>query len=141
MEPRYLNANRTYPTFSGECSTDLAVWGLAAALWEIAKNAVAKEMSTGQTACQNGACGERIRQPVDTPAERERLLLKPAEVVGMLGVSRGKVYEMVHTGEIPSIRMGRRIGIPRKAVEKWIAEHCNAISLSNPVWFLPKGLP
>ena len=122
MDFKHPNERRPYPTISGDPSTDLAIWGLAAALWERAKNAVAKEMSTSQTSSENRAYGERNIQPVDTIVKRERLLLKPAEVVEMLGVGRSKVYEMLRTGEIPSIRMGRSIGIPRKALEKWVAE-------------------
>jgi hypothetical protein len=43
MDSKRLDANRTYPTFSGGPSTDRAVWGLSVVLSEIVKNALAKE--------------------------------------------------------------------------------------------------
>ena len=35
----------------------------------------------------------------------------------MLGLSRGLTYEAIRQGEIPSIRIGRRIIIPRASLE------------------------
>jgi len=43
MDSKRLDANRTYPTFSGDPATDHALWGLSVVLWEIAKGALAKE--------------------------------------------------------------------------------------------------
>lgn len=36
----------------------------------------------------------------------------------LLGLSRGLMYEAVRTGQIPSLRIGRRILIPRAALEQ-----------------------
>jgi len=38
----------------------------------------------------------------------------------MLGIARGKAYEHVRSGEIPSIRMGRRLLIPRDRFHAWL---------------------
>jgi excisionase family DNA binding protein len=51
-----------------------------------------------------------------------KLLLRPKEVGETLGVSRTRVYQMLATREIESIRIGRSIRVPVDAVETWISE-------------------
>ena len=51
----------------------------------------------------------------------DRLLLKPVEVTEILGISRSRIYEMLATGELPSLRVGRCIRIPTDALKKWIS--------------------
>jgi excisionase family DNA binding protein len=48
------------------------------------------------------------------------LLLRPEEAGQVLGISRSKVYAMLNSGQLPSIRAGRTIRVPRAALEKWI---------------------
>jgi excisionase family DNA binding protein len=38
-----------------------------------------------------------------------------------LGISRAFAFRMVSAGEIPSVRLGRRILVPRAALEQWLA--------------------
>ena len=38
-------------------------------------------------------------------------------VAQALGLSRNTVYELIRQGQIPSVRLGRRILIPREALE------------------------
>ena len=45
------------------------------------------------------------------------------EVAAMPGIARGKAYEHVHSGDIPSIRMGRRLLIPRARFHTWLNGH------------------
>lgn len=40
------------------------------------------------------------------------------ETAEMLGISRSSAYECVRAGSIPSIRLGRRIVIPKQAVAR-----------------------
>jgi excisionase family DNA binding protein len=47
----------------------------------------------------------------------ERLALTVDEAAALLGISRDLVYDLVATGQLPSIRLGRRIVIPRRAFE------------------------
>lgn len=42
------------------------------------------------------------------------------EVAALLGIARGKAYEHVRCGDIPSIRMGRRFLIPREKFHAWL---------------------
>lgn len=50
--------------------------------------------------------------------DEERLTLTVPEVARLLRISRGTCYEAVHTGQIPSLRFGRSIRIPRSALER-----------------------
>lgn len=52
----------------------------------------------------------------------EKLVLSVAEAAGLLGISRPKAYGLVHSGELPNIRWGSRILIPRKALLKMLDE-------------------
>ncbi len=46
------------------------------------------------------------------------LVLTVEEVRKQLRLSRGLMYEAIRTGQIPSIRIGRRILIPRIALDR-----------------------
>jgi excisionase family DNA binding protein len=47
------------------------------------------------------------------PAEAAPLVLTVTEAASLLGVSRALAYELVARGEIPSLRLGRRLVVPR----------------------------
>ncbi len=49
-------------------------------------------------------------------------LLTPDEAATWLNLSRAKVYEMLRSGEIPSITVGRARRIPRAGLEAWLDE-------------------
>lgn len=49
-------------------------------------------------------------------------LLRPEQVGQILGVGRTKLYSMVRQGELPVVRIGRLVRIPRAALDSWIAE-------------------
>jgi excisionase family DNA binding protein len=44
----------------------------------------------------------------------EALVLSVREAAGLLGISKDLAYELVRTGEIPSIRFGRRVVVPKR---------------------------
>lgn len=52
------------------------------------------------------------------PNNNERLVYTVAEARQTLGISRGLMYEAIRTGTIPSVRIGRRILIPKAALER-----------------------
>jgi excisionase family DNA binding protein len=52
----------------------------------------------------------------------EPLLLKAGDVAKLLGLGRSKVFAMLAVGELPVIRIGRSVRVPRAALEGWIAE-------------------
>jgi excisionase family DNA binding protein len=53
----------------------------------------------------------------------EPLLLTVGDVAKLLGLGRSKVFAMLAVGELPVIRIGRSVRVPRAALEDWIAEH------------------
>jgi excisionase family DNA binding protein len=53
----------------------------------------------------------------------EPLLLRAGEVAKLLELGRSKVFAMLAVGELPVIRIGRSVRVPRAALEDWIAEH------------------
>jgi len=55
----------------------------------------------------------------------DRLAFSVGEARKLLGLSRGLMYEAIRTGQIPSISIGRRILIPRAALEKLLANPGN----------------
>lgn len=50
----------------------------------------------------------------------EKLVLSPEEARKLLGLSRGSIYQALNSGQIPSLRIGRRILIPRARLEQLI---------------------
>ena len=52
------------------------------------------------------------------PAALSRPTLTVEEAGDALGISRASAYEGVRTGEIPSIRVGRRIVVPTAALRR-----------------------
>jgi len=56
--------------------------------------------------------------PVIEERPQQRLTMTVEEAAIALGISRASAYEAVSRGEIPCIRIGRRILIPKVALEK-----------------------
>jgi excisionase family DNA binding protein len=52
--------------------------------------------------------------------DRGRLTLSVTEAAGVLGISRAFAYVLVARGELPSLRFGRRVVVPRRALEQLI---------------------
>lgn len=48
--------------------------------------------------------------------------LTVAEVADMMRVSKMTVYRMVHSGDLPAVRMGRSFRVPEKAVSDMISQ-------------------
>ena len=51
----------------------------------------------------------------------EKLTLTVSEAAQTLGLSRNSCYQAVETGALPSLRIGKRILIPRFALERLLA--------------------
>jgi excisionase family DNA binding protein len=61
----------------------------------------------------------------------ERLTLTVNECAKLLGIGRQLAYDRVKTGEIPVIKVGRRLLVPRKALEK-LLEQGQAVTPAHP---------
>ncbi|HYL08036.1 MAG TPA: helix-turn-helix domain-containing protein [Candidatus Udaeobacter sp.] len=55
-------------------------------------------------------------------ASVETLLLTAEEAATVLGIGRTKVFELLAVGELPAIRIGRCVRIPRHELVGWIDE-------------------
>jgi excisionase family DNA binding protein len=53
----------------------------------------------------------------------EVILLQATEVARMLGLGRSKVYEMTQRGQLPVVRIGTAVRIPKKALLEWIDQN------------------
>lgn len=58
----------------------------------------------------------------------DRLTYNVTEVAHLLGISRGSAYTHVRTGEIPSITIGGRIVVPRRALDALLDTETNKAS-------------
>ena len=59
--------------------------------------------------------------PNERTTSETRLALGVQEVADALGVSRELVKQLIRTGELPSVKLGRRRLISRKALERFLA--------------------
>lgn len=51
-----------------------------------------------------------------------KLTVTVEEAAQLLGISRGLAYEMVRQKKLPALRFGRRLVVPRGALERLLAE-------------------
>jgi len=61
----------------------------------------------------------------------DKLTLSIEEAAKVLGIGRNLCYDRVKTGEIPVIKIGRRLLVPRRALEK-LLEQGQPVTLANP---------
>lgn len=70
----------------------------------------------------DSARGTQARRTAGAVASIEnRLVSIVEEVAQLLGISRSFAYEAVQRGEIPSMRIGRRILVPKVALERFLS--------------------
>ncbi len=43
----------------------------------------------------------------------------------LLGVSKPLVYNLIHSKSFPTVRIGRRVVIPKIELERWLSEQTN----------------
>lgn len=58
-----------------------------------------------------------LRAEMDAP-----LLLDSRAVARLLGIGPTKVWELMSTGQLPVVRIGRCARVPRSLLESWIVE-------------------
>ncbi len=60
----------------------------------------------------------RPRRLKPLPSSEDRLTMTVEEAAEALGISRAFAYEAVNNGDIPTIRIGRRILVPKAALQR-----------------------
>ncbi len=53
----------------------------------------------------------------------DELMLRADEAFRTLKVGRTKGYELLRSGDLPVVRVGRRLLVPRGALEDWVRRH------------------
>jgi excisionase family DNA binding protein len=61
----------------------------------------------------------------------EPLLVSVREAARLLGIGRDACYALIHERRLPNVKIGRRILIPRQALERWVAQIANGDGLSE----------
>jgi excisionase family DNA binding protein len=57
----------------------------------------------------------------DIATRAEPATLTVEQAAALLGVSRGTAYNAVKAGEIPTVRIGRRVLVPRQRLDAMLA--------------------
>ncbi|MBB6346092.1 excisionase family DNA binding protein [Nonomuraea muscovyensis] len=55
-------------------------------------------------------------------APLERRLLRVPEVMALLGLSRWQVYNLIRSGELESVKVGRSRRVPVAALDEFVAQ-------------------
>jgi excisionase family DNA binding protein len=55
---------------------------------------------------------------VSTQQPHEPLTMSVERAGQLLGISRGLAYDLVRRGEIPAVRLGRRLVVPVRAIDE-----------------------
>lgn len=91
----------------------------APALWRAFPAELAEALSFGPQPA--ASAGSSVSSGALAPM-KERLTLTVEEAATLLGISRAFAYEAVTRGEIPSLRIGRRILVPKAALQRFLQE-------------------
>lgn len=59
-----------------------------------------------------------LHVPAAASKANQRLTVSVEEAGRLLGISRGHAYALVNRGEIPRLRLGRRIVVPLRALDR-----------------------
>jgi len=51
-----------------------------------------------------------------------KMTLSVREAAELIGISKPKMYELIHSNEIPSIHVGKKIVIARQVLMDWLSE-------------------
>ena len=70
--------------------------------------------------------------------ENGTLLVSVAEAAKLLGIGRGLAYQLVQEKRLPSVKLGRRVLVPRQALEEWVAREAG---LPQPAPSVVSSLP
>jgi excisionase family DNA binding protein len=66
-----------------------------------------------------------------TGENRERLCFSVPEAARMLGISRGLAYELARSGQLPALRLGKRLLVPKVALERLLSEASSSAGGNN----------
>ena len=62
-----------------------------------------------------------MKKSVFTNYDELPLLLNTTQLADLLGVSHSSVYELIQEPGFPSLRIGKRIVVPKEELRQWIS--------------------
>ena len=68
-----------------------------------------------------------MKNTVYTSYDELPLLLNVKQLADLLGVSDSSVYELIQEDDFPSLRIGKRIVIPKEALRQWISTNTKGV--------------
>ena len=68
-----------------------------------------------------------MKKSVFTSYDELPLLLNVKQLADLLGVSDSSVYELILEDDFPSLRIGKRIVVPKEELRKWISTHTKGV--------------
>ena len=51
------------------------------------------------------------------------LTLRATEVAQLLGISRANAYQLMHSDGFPTLKIGKRLLVPKSGLQRWVNEH------------------
>jgi excisionase family DNA binding protein len=62
------------------------------------------------------------------PRTVEPITFTIEETAVLLGVGKTLAYELANRGELPAVRLGRRLVVPRRALEEWLVSRTSRVA-------------
>jgi len=62
-----------------------------------------------------------------TSYEHLPLMLNANQLAGVLGISRAGAYELMHSRGFPTLRIGKRMMVPKDHLTRWIDQQSGLI--------------
>ena len=72
--------------------------------------------------------GHYLKKSIYTSYDELPLLLSVKQLVDLMGVSDSSIYELIQEDDFPSLRIGKRIVVPKEELRKWITAHTKGAS-------------
>ena len=69
-----------------------------------------------------------MKKSIYTSYDELPLLLSVTQLVDLMGVSEPSLYELIQEDDFPSLRIGKRIVVPKEELRKWITAHTKGAS-------------
>ena len=64
-----------------------------------------------------------MKKSIYTSYDELPLLLSVKQLVDLMGVSDSTIYELIQEDDFPSLRIGKRIVIPKEELRQWISDN------------------
>ena len=62
----------------------------------------------------------------------DQVLLRAEEVAQVLNIGRSKAYELMASGQLPVMRIGRSVRVPAKGFQEWLETRLDATTAEHP---------